>query len=150
MKEREALSTALAPSCSLRANRITQYLCKISFYGGMAALLVPPAPDNILLLNHPPFSRLHAGRRAIPARNFAAGGHEIESEDHQEYAYVNPKWFEGLEEGIPVEHPLKVTRGRKGHPLRIDCVVECSNVKCVNESTPFFLDSAGCLPLVRS
>ncbi|TFJ82394.1 hypothetical protein NSK_006305 [Nannochloropsis salina CCMP1776] len=48
------------------------------------------------------------GRRAIPARNFAAGGHEIESEDHQEYAYVNPKWFEGLEEGIPVEHPLKM------------------------------------------
>lgn len=36
--------------------------------------------------------------------------------DHQEAAYVDPKWFDGLEEGVPVEHPLKVDR----EPCRFD------------------------------
>ncbi len=30
--------------------------------------------------------------------------------DHQEAATIDPKWFEGLEEGVPVEHPLKVSQ----------------------------------------
>ncbi|GAB5037352.1 Hypothetical protein NocV09_07400070 [Nannochloropsis oceanica] len=46
-------------------------------------------------------------RRAGPSRCLAGApqGHESE---HQEQAYINPKWFAGLEEGVPVEHPLKM------------------------------------------
>ena len=49
----------------------------------------------------------HTVRRAGAVRSMG-GGHHDDPTDHQDMATIDPKWFDGLEEGVPIEHPLKV------------------------------------------